>query len=116
MIQESYKIFEGVPVELDWTVSVAGMWYVAMLKFDDPPASPTAGDVQVIFKSGNGSEYDTVLLEGKVPTLATDKKDIYLTLNIEVPINSGDKITVAYANPDDRTIAVTIKGTNSSRY
>ena len=110
MIQESYKTFEGVPVELDWTVSVAGMWYAAMLKFDTAPT--TAGDVQVIFKSGNGSDYDTILLTKD----ANGETDLFLAPTLEVPINNGDKITVAYANPDDRTIAVTIKGTNSSRY
>ncbi len=120
MITEAYKTFTEA-VDLEWGVPTAGTWSAVMLSFAEAPFNhDTGGDVgeiQVIFRSQHGADYDTVLFTRNpaVPRTIPDASpgdpaderslpvgeplDIYIAPDIEVPLNRGDRIAVVYTNP-----------------
>ena len=111
MIQEEVlKIDEAV--DLSWAVSTAGILVAILVKFSAAPT--TSEDLQIIFKSKHGTDYDVELYT--VDPSADSLTQIVWYPDLPVPISKSDKIQVLYANTDSGTIGVTIKGLDSSRF
>ena len=114
MIQEKV-IKTDEAVDLSWDVPTAGVLVVVLVKFSAAPT--TSENLQVIFKSKHGTDYDVELYSVDPSTDSLTK--IAWFPNLPVPINNGDKIQVLYDNTDATAtapIGVTIKGLDSSRF
>lgn len=111
MIQEEV-IKTNEAVQISWSVPTAGILVVALVKFS---AAPTESeDLQIIFKSKHGMDYD-VLLYSVDPSIGSLTQIVWFP-DLPVPISKNDRIQVLYDNTDERTIGVTIKGLDSSRF
>ena len=111
MIQEEV-IKTNEAVDLSWSVPTAGVLVVALVKFSAAPT--TSENLQIIFKSKHGTDYDVQLYS--VDPSTDSLTQIVWFPDLPVPINKKDKIQVLYDNTDERTIVVTIKGLDSSRF
>ena len=114
MITEAYKTFTEA-VDLEWSVPTAGTWSAVMLSFKEAPfnheSGGDVGEIQVIFRSQHGADYDTILFTRNpagsrtIPNAAGtllegEPLDIYIAPDIEVPLSRGDSIAVVYTNPE----------------
>lgn len=111
MIQETAEKFEGA-VSIVFQVPKAGIFTTALLKFSQAPT--TAENIIITFKSGKGTDFDTIIYE--VDPSNPARTDIIYSPSVAIPLNEGDKIEITYANTDTRTIAVIIKGLDSSSF
>lgn len=121
MITEAYKTFTEA-VDLEWSVPTAGTWSAVMLSFKEAPfnheSGGDVGEIQVIFRSQHGADYDTILftrnpagsrtIPDANPSDPAEQRrlpvgeplDIYIAPDIEVPLSRGDSIAVVYTNPE----------------
>ena len=111
MIQEEV-IKTDEAVQISWAVPTAGIFVAVLVKFSAVPT--TSENLQIIFKSKHGTDYDVQLYS--VDPSTDNLTQIVWFPDLPVPINKNDKIQVLYDNTDERTIGVTIKGLDSSRF
>ena len=111
MIQEEIIKTEEA-VDVSWGVPTAGILVAVMIKFSAAPG--TSENLQVVFKSKHGTDYDVDLYS--VDPSTESLTQIVWFPQLPVPINKGDKIQVLYDNTDTNTIGVTVKGLDSSRF
>lgn len=108
MVTESFETFATGAVLLDWSVPTSGFWLGATLNFSAGAAPTTAGNVELIFKSVHGVDYDSTIYS--VDPSSPASESVYMSPDVKFPVNRGDKIQVKYANPDNLKVAVIIKG------
>ena len=115
MIQEEV-IKTNEAVDISWSVPTAGILVAAFVKFSAAPT--TSEDLQIIFKSKHGTDYDVQLSTDSVDPSTDNLTQIvwFPDLIAPIPINKNDRIQVLYDNTDERMIGVTIKGLDSSRF
>lgn len=113
MVVEEFKTFgQNEAVDISFSVPTAGMLIGVFIKFSQAPTS--SENVVITFKSKHGTEYDTELYS--VDPSTESLTNIAWYPDLAVPINRDDSIQVTYTNTDDRTIGVTMKGLDSSRF
>ena len=111
MIQEKFETSSGA-IDLSWAVPTAGVLVAIFVKFSAAPT--TSENLQVIFKSKHGADYDVALYS--VDPSTDSLTQVVWFPNLPVPINKDDGIQVLYTNTDAMKIGVTIKGLDSSRF
>ena len=74
-------------------------------------APSTAGDIQVIYDSADGENFDTVI-ESTDPAESPAATDLTFLVGNPLPLLRGDGIQVKYPNPDAKRVNVTIIGTD----
>jgi len=105
MIHRRQSEFNGA-VDLSWSPTDQGAAVRVFLKFDAPPTTP--GDIEVIYNSGDGANYDTLI--EKIDPSVDGLTDIAMLIGNETPLFSTDAIQVKYPNTNTRRVNVTIIG------
>ena len=112
MIQQTTQQFTGA-VSISWgTVGVSAIFTTALIKFSAAPT--TAENITITFKSGKGSDFDTVIYQLDPST--NSETDIIYSPDVALPLNKGDSVELVYLNTDARTISVILKGLDSSDF
>ena len=112
MIQQTTQQFTGA-VSISWgTVGVSAIFTTALIKFSAAPTS--AENITITFKSGKGSDFDTVIYQLDPST--NSETDIIYSPDVALPLNKGDAVELTYLNTDARTVSVILKGLDSSDF
>ena len=109
MIQRKSAEFNATAVNLAWQPKVQGAALLILVSLNSAPE--TAGDIEVIYDSADGENFDTVV-EGTDPAESPAAADLTFLAGNPLPLLRGDAVRVRYTNPDDRRVNVTIIGTD----
>ena len=80
-----------------------------MVALDTAPTS--AGDIEIVFDSADGDNYDTIV-EKSDPSTDGGVTDLVFLSGNAMPLLKGDAVRVKYTNPDTRRVNVTILGSD----
>ena len=108
MIQRKSGEFSATAVDLAWSPPVQGAALLVLVSFDTAPT--TAEDIKVIYDSGNGENFDTVV-ESSDPSTDSVTNLTFLSAN-PLPLLRGDAVRVKYTNTDTNRVNVTIIATD----
>ena len=108
-VQKAKRKFEGVAVDLDFEVAIQGTYLTATAKFDTAPS--TSEDFTITLVDPDDEDFN-VVLESDDPSSDPAVTDLVFRYR-PFPLGSRMKIKAEYPNSDDRTIAVTIWGTDT---
>ena len=109
MIQRKSGEFNATAVDLTWTPKVQGAALLVFVSLDSEPTM--AGDIEVIYDSADGANFDTVI-ESTDPAESPAAKDLTFLVGNPLPLLRGDGVQVKYTNPDAKRVNVTIIGTD----
>ena len=106
-----HRVAEEVNAAVDvaWQPQKRGAAIRVLVTFDTAPT--TAGDVEVIFDSADGDNYDTVV-ENDDPSASGGVTDLVFLSENAIPLLEGDAVRVKYTNADTRRVNVTIIGSD----
>ena len=96
-------------VDVAWQPSNQGAAVRVMVALDTAPTS--AGDIEIVFDSADGENYDTIV-EKSDPSTDGGVTDLVFLSGNAMPLLKGDAVRVKYANPDTRRVNVTILGSD----
>ena len=113
MIQSLEKKFVGVAVDFTFKLPGSGIFTQAFLRFNTKPT--TAGSITITKKHPTDTDFDTVI-ETIDPTAATATTSVVYAPSVAIPLRVGETIQVQYANPNNRTIAITLAGLDSADF
>ena len=108
-VQKAKQKFEGVAVDLDFKVPIQGAYLTATAKFDTAPS--TSEDFTITLIDPDDDDFN-VVLERDDPSESPALTDLVFRYR-PFPLGTRMKIKAEYPNTDDRTIAVTIWGTDT---
>ena len=107
MIQRKSGEFSGT-VDLAWSPPLQGAALLVLVAFDSAPT--TAEDIEIIYDSGDGVNFDTVV-ETNDPSFSS-ATDLRFLASGPLPLLRGDAVRVKYANTDMKRVNVTILATD----
>ena len=101
-------------MDLTWRPKVQGAALLVLVSLDSEPEPSMEGmkaDVEIIYDSADGANFDTVI-ESTDPAESPPAKDLTFLVGNPLPLLRGDGVQVKYTNPDGKRVNVTIIGTD----
>ena len=110
MIQSlTFKVSDGEMLA-SFKMPYGGVFTHALVRFDTKPTSTTR--VMLTHVNDDDSDYNVELWSVN-PAGGSQDVHHFVELDVPLPLRANESVQLSYANPDDRRVAVTLKGSDS---